>query len=482
MALDAHRFAASLVTTLTVMSAGMSGAQTAASQREALAAALETLITAGPAVHATHDAGEWLQLAVDEAISRGDAAIERLAVRAASPLRARITRPVTPTESLTALEINTHRVLKVPRPVGYSAQILVALDGAGFVQVGEARSEKTETWRVDTLLGRATGVPGVHTLRVRARLTFRDPARGGASWTELRDLPGLSYAVYDVTAQPTAGSLDVRALVYGPASINSRELDPLLPEEPFAVWLGNVLSTRRTKTDPPPDWMAHYCSERTAEAGTLPVTSAVCSVVYFQVRDFIGQIWFRTADVQPTDAGVRWERTAPPQFEGFVIKDSAPESRRLSLLTELLDTDPALRPVGDVAISPEDIVVTPPDPKAGAPFSVAITVRNQGSGDLFKVAVRVALATHPNDKGSSRQFVVDLAAHSSTEIKFEAALPQGYGVLLAHAMQLTEHSPFENWTPDPTPEDGCAFLIVNPRAAPPRHFESIVDASGCRGR
>jgi hypothetical protein len=186
--------------------------------------------------------------------------------------------------------------------------------------------------------------------------------------------------------------------------------------------------------------------------------------------------------VQMTDAGVKWERTTTPRFEGFVILESAPESGRLSLLPGVLDTDPALRPVGDVAIGPDDIVVTPSDPKAGAPFAVTITVRNQGSGDLFKVAVTVALATNPTTKGTSREFVVDVPAQSSTDITFEAALPEGYGALLAHAMQLSEHSPHESATPDPTPEDACAFVIVNRRAAPPRYLESIVNASGCRGR
>jgi hypothetical protein len=52
----------------------------------------------------------------------------------------------------------------------------------------------------------------------------------------------------------------------------------------------------------------------------------------------------------------------------------------------------------------------------------------------------------------------------------------------AHAMQMTEHSPFENWTPDPTPEDACAFRIVNPRTAPPRYLESLGDTSLCRGK
>ena len=299
----------------------------------------------------------------------------------------------------------------------------------------------------------------------------------------MRDLPELFYAVYDLTAQPTPGSVDVRAFVYGPASVASSEFDSGLGSEPFAVWLSGVLSARRTETDPDPLWVGRYCSERTAEAETAPVPTAICSVVYFQVRGVMGQVWFRTGDIRTTGDGVKWERVAPPRFEGFVIMESAPESQRLSALPVVLDTDPTLRPVGDVAISPDDLVVVPSDPKPGAPVSVTITVRNQGSGDLFKVSVQVILVSSLDDRGSTaRQFVVDLPAQGSTAIKFEAAFPLGYGVLSAVAMQLTDHSPFESSTADPTPEDACAFRVVNLRAAPKGYVELLPDMTQCRGK
>lgn len=105
--------------------------------------------------------------------------------------------------------------------------------------------------------------------------------------------------------------------------------------------------------------MSQYCSERTAEAGSRPDPTAVCSVVYFQVRGHIGQIWFRTGDVHVNDDGVAWIPLARPRFEGLMIQGSGPESQRLSVLPLLIDTDPALRPAGDVAIGPDDIVITP---------------------------------------------------------------------------------------------------------------------------
>jgi hypothetical protein len=148
----------------------------------------------------------------------------------------------------------------------------------------------------------------------------------------------------------------------------------------------------------------------------------------------------------------------------------------------VLDADPAFRPVGDIAIAPDDIVVQPDAPAPGAPVSVAITVRNQGLGDLFKVAVGVIYGVNPLERGTVRQFVVDVPAQGAAVVKLDAAFSSGYGFILAHGMQVGEHAPHDSWTPDPTPEDACAFRIVNRRAAPPRYVESLGDTSGCRGK
>src|SRR5215204_4134370 len=74
-----------------------------ASDRGALITALEALIATGEPRHTDHDAGQWLQFAVDEAIARGDREIERLAIRAASPLVAFVTPPVSSTRELLSI-------------------------------------------------------------------------------------------------------------------------------------------------------------------------------------------------------------------------------------------------------------------------------------------------------------------------------------------------------------------------------------------
>jgi hypothetical protein len=446
-------------------------------QREALLRALETLLATGDPEHATHDTGEWLQLAVDDAIVRGDIGVERIAIRAASPLTARIDSPVSATASPPFLELNSLTVLKLPRPLAYAARVFASLDGSEFVQMPDQVSGKRGGFRVDRL-GVAAVQPGFHHVRVRAHLTFGDSAE--PTWTEVRDLPQVFYALYDADAR---SENDARRFIHSPAAVPVREFDPLLGDEPFGGWLTTVLSKHGARRDSPPHWSSQYCSERTAEAGLRPIPTAICSLVHFGVENEIGQIWFRTAEIRTTDNGVEWVTASPPQFEGLVLLRGAPESQRLSALPLLLDTVPALRPTGDVAIAPDDILITPHNPKPGLPAAVTVTVRNQGQGDLHKALVYVAFGSTVTARGQTRQFVVDLPAQSSVEITLDAVFPQGFGFVMAHAMQIGEHAPQDSWNPDPTPEDACAFRIVNPRAAPPRYAESLRDQAGsCPGK
>ena len=230
------------------------------------------------------------------------------------------------------------------------------------------------------------------------------------------------------------------------------------------------------------EWASQYCSERPAEPGSRPDPTAVCSEVSFHAGGEVGQIWFRTADLHVNDDGVEWVPVVPPRFEGLVLWNSALESQRLSVLPQLLNTDRESRPIGDVAIAPADIVITPRAPKPGARAAVTVTVRNRGQGDLHKALVYVAFGSSLTDRGQTRRFVLDLGAQDSAEIALDAVFPEGFGFLLAHAMQISEYAPYDSWIQDPTPEDACAFVIVNPRTAPPGYAESLRHMSMCRGK
>lgn len=448
-------------------------------ERRALVAALESLIATGKHVHMTHDQGEWLQRTVDTAIARGDQEIERLAVRAASPLSASVDRPVSSSDDLAGIGFDAQNALRVRRPVPYTARIAASVDNREFVEVKTVQSGKSVGGRLDVVLPEAAARPGFHVVRLTAELTFGSGSPDTGGWTEARTLTPVSYAIYDANAESSA---PMRALVYGPALTHVREFDLLLGDEPFAEWLSGVLSKRRTKSDAGPYWSSQYCDERNGEAGLRVTPTGLCSVVNFGVGRDIGQIWFRTADIHETDQGIEWIPLSPAHFEGLVIRESAPQTR-LSSLPTLLDTTAAGRPAGDVSITPADIVVTPADPKPGAFASATISVRNIGDGDLYKVQVNVGFGVDPKSRPVWREFVVDIPAQQSTDLKLQVSFPNGYGFVMAHALQLSEHSPHDNPVPDPTPENSCAFRIVNGRLAPPKYVETLLgDAGGCNGK
>jgi hypothetical protein len=472
-------------TVLVLAAVTASGPRLAAQQgrdtsRADLVRALQTLIATGPTGHATHDEGEWLQLAVTDAITRRDAAVERLAVRAASPLRARIVSPVSGSDSAAHIEIDAQKVLTVPRPVPYVARIFASLDGAEFVRVADVQSGTTDHVRVTEALGPAARMPGFHTVQMHARLGF-SRTDDSTPWTESRKLPPLFYAVYD--GKPSAASIEVRALLEGPGSVSAHHFDPDLDDVPFNQWLVNTLAARGGNHDNAGAmWRSQYCSERTGETGLIPDVTAVCAVLDVQLGGNRGQIWFRTADIVVNSGVAVWRRTTPPRFEGFMLAGSAPESSRLSHLLALLDTDPEARPAGDLSVGPGDILIAPSSPRPGEPALVTITIRNQGAGDVLKALVQVIVATSVNE-AATRAFVVDVPARGTTAVKLQASFPQGYGVVSAVAMQETQHSPFESSTSDPTPEDACAYRVVNPQLTPAGFLQSFFPfGSGCRGK
>lgn len=451
------------------------------SDRRALVAALEALIATGEPRHTDHDSGESLQLAVDEAIARGDREIERLAVRAASPLSAFVSRPVSSTSDLPSISLAAGSMLRLSHPIPYRAQIYASVDGGEFVRTSVVHSGKSEGITIGRALPGPAGMPGFHVVQLTAHLTFRGTTQSGAAaaWTESRTLPPVFYGLYDPVAESSA---PMRALVYGPAVTPARQLDPLLGDEPFGAWLNAQLASNGGEKDSASDWRSEYCDARLGEAGARSAARAICAVVGFQARGEIGQIWFRTAELSETEKGPEWTRLTPPRVEGMVISNSSQQSGPLSLLPMLLAADRA-QPVGDVTISPADIVITPATFQAGALIDVKITVHNAGDGDLHKAVVDITLGTDLGSRGTSRHFVVDIPAHESTDLKVQGAFPAGYGYVLAHALQLGEHGPHQDWVPDPTPENACAIMVANPRRAPANYLETLlIDAGGCSGQ
>ena len=445
--------------------------------RTALVHALERLIATGEPHDVGHDDGELLQESVDDAIRRGDAQIERLATRAATPLVVRVARPVASVQAPPSLDINASSVLKLARPAEYTARIEGSVDGGRFVQLATVKSGANSNARIDTGPARRRALaPGFHHISLRARLRFTPPDGQATEWTETRDLPSVAYAVYDENVKDPA---DARAFLFGHLVATAQHFDAQLPAVPLGRWVEQTLRPRVGPDRPSIVWVMQFCDERTSEAGTAPRTGSLCSVGYFGPRGVIGQLWFRTGRISETQNGFAWERELPI-FEGISMHEGGADLGALSALSDLLDAVSESRPRGDVSIAPNDIVITA---GAGTSGSATITLRNQGDVALHRVFVDVAVAAQPTDDGGrSRHFVIDIPARGSTDVTLPVIFPAGYGVVAVTAMQATEHGTYSDWMSfDPTPEDAVAFRIFNVQAAPAGYLNIIREACGCRG-
>lgn len=163
-------------------------------------------------------------------------------------------------------------------------------------------------------------------------------------------------------------------------------------------------------------------------------------------------------------------------FEGIRLRGREYES--LAALPGLLSTPPEDWPSGDVSVAPEEMTIS----VSRGTVHVKAVVRNNGSQPLPGVALVVGIGTG-RERGINRQLVVDLLAFASKTIDVELPLLDRYGTVFLQALQIGgEHGPFESWSPDPTPEDGVAFRIVNPRQAPPGYVEWVrKQCVPCRG-
>lgn len=168
--------------------------------RARLITALERLMMTGEPHQTSVDDGQLLQLAVDDAIRGGDAEVERLAVRAAAPLFAAVSSPLIKTGQPATLGIGSRQVLKVPRPIPFEAIVDVSVDGHDYWEAGTLNNSKGSS--VSAKLPDYALAPGVHRVRVRARMTFS--GRQSVRWKEERLLPEVTYAVYD-PREPSGG-------------------------------------------------------------------------------------------------------------------------------------------------------------------------------------------------------------------------------------------------------------------------------------
>jgi hypothetical protein len=451
-----------------LVAAPAAGQDASTGSRARLIAALERLMATGEPHQTSVDDGQLLQLAVDDAIRSGDTEIERLAVRAAAPLFAAVSNPLLKVGQPASLGIGSRQVLTVPRPVPFEAIIHVSVDGHDYTEAGPLNSSKGSS--VTAKLPDYALAPGVHHVRVRARMTFG--SRQSPRWAEERQLPDVTYAVYD-PSEPSSGAAP---LLLAPAAISAAALDRNLPDMPTGTWLAAVL--KRAEAKRPAEWLMHYCVERTRKAVSPPVGGGdMCAVAYFEAKGDILRAWFRTGSIRFAEAGPVWT-VDPPSFEGIDASQSGTALAALSALPALLDTPRESWPTADLAIAATDIMVETPRPDWAI---ITVTVRNNGPIAVHRAQVLVSAGSDPASRVLPRIVTVDVPGHGTAEVRVESALPAPYGFVVAQAIHISDRSPHDRWTFDPTPLDACAFRLVNASLAPSGYIRSLDRSSGCVG-
>jgi hypothetical protein len=439
------------------------------SQRERVIAALERLMHYGVPLHTSHDEGAWLQRAVDAAFASSDRQIQELAQRAATPLVPHFSAPVLSSDAPLSVGITRPVVLTLPRPVEYTAEIFVSVDGGEAFHAGAAPKPGSG---MNIPLPDIARAPGLHHVRMQARIVYKG---AGVPRSEVRNLHELTYAVYDPSRDY---AYDARVFIQSPAGTRANRYSEALPDEPFARWLDAEIA-RHGKAPYPVHWTPQYCSERTQERGTTPGRRDLCSVAYFSVNGNIGEIWFRTGRVELTDTEVKWLAEAPT-FEALKLQGGGATSEYddLAVLPGLLAMDPSAWPRADVSVAPEDVRIA----RIGSQVDVVAVVRNSGDVGVRGVQVMVDATVH-GKRGFDRTYIVDVPPRGSAEIRTRIPFSAPYGVVVVHAMQISEHGPHDSWHPDPTPQDAVAFRVINPERAPKDYVSSLVAMCGypCRG-
>lgn len=429
--------------------------------RDNIVRLLQQLVATGYPLDNAHDDGEWLQAAVAYAIHMRDREIEHLAIRAAFPIRARVTRPVSAIGAPAGIEILSYKVLTLPKPVAYSASFEASLDGGPYVDVGAQASGTHGGIRLEQL-GAGALRPGTHLVRLRAFLVFGDPEQ--PFHTETRELAPIAYALYDETRAQQA---DARWFIESPVTLAASDIDPLLPQQPFYLWLSRALATRAELAEPWM-WTSRYCSELTEEHHGTHDAGGICTVIPFSNGASIGQIWFRTGHVEISEAGATWYPAERPWFEALFLSGGRAVSR-LSALPSLLD-QPYEEYPRDRTLAVPEIVVTPAAPKRGAPAKLTVTLYNSGEVALQNVLVEV-VQVDGETSGGMRHFVIDIPAFSYQSVSLDVTFRSGYGLVFALPF-IKGHGLVHDVLGLPL-EGTCVIHSVNPAAAPRDYIAKI---------
>ena len=467
------RWIAALLAALALSIPDLPQAPAEPTDRARVIAALERLIATGEPRHNSHDDGQWLQEEVDRAFAQNDAELLRLAKRAAQPLVVSLSSVISSTRSLPWLSVQTLPVLAVRGGGQYRADLVVSVDGGEAVRLAMPPAG-SNGGIIDELLPRQASIPGRHTLRFTAQLTFADQTLG----VETRELPEVVYGIYQADSVDAAS---VRSFIDAARNANVRELDSSLPDAPFGAWLEAVAkSAPNADFEPAHDyvWEVRYCDERLGEERAYSAVGDLCAVALFAVADGhngIGQIWIRTGRIERVEGNIRWSAAAP-SVEAIQLRTT--DLGRLSELAPMLALPASSWPAPDISVLPEEILLR----REGDVVHAQAIVRNSGPAAAHDVQIHLT-ASKDGVKRSSRTFIRAVPAKGFIEVTADLETREPYGEVMLHALQISEHVRRERWTPDPTPDDEAAFRVFGTDLAPRGYALKLRDMCGygCRG-
>ncbi len=444
------------------------------SGRARVIAALERLILTGEPRHNSHDDGQWLQEEVDRAFEQNDAELLRLAKRAAQPLVVSLSSVVSSTRSLPWLSVQALPVLAVRGGGKYQADIMVSVDGGEAVRLAMPPAD-SNAGPLDELLPRQASIPGRHTLRFTAQLTFADQTLG----VETREIPEVVYGIYQADSVEAAS---VRSFITcGAERQSSASSIPLSPRRHSAHGcrrsrrrLRTRSSNRRTNTSGKSTTVTNGWREERAYSAV----GDLCTVAHLGVADGhngIGRIWIRTGRIERVEGNIRWTAAAP-SVEAIQLRTT--DVARLSELPSMLAVPASSWPAPDISVFPEDIRLT----RERDVVHVEAIVRNGGTAAAHDVQIHLT-SSRDAVKRSTRTFIRTIPANGFIEVTADLDTRDAYGEVMLHALQLSEHVRLQRWTPDPTPEDGAAFRVFGADLAPPGYVVKLRDMCGygCRG-
>lgn len=434
--------------------------------RARLVDALERLLRTGEPRHATHDEGQELDDALKLALASGaDAELQALATRASAPIVPWIWRPLSSRTRPGALHVRAERVLSLPWPVDYAADIDARIDGGPWQALFRVRSGSSDTRPISSLPA-AARTPGFHTLALRARIRY-EALPVALNSRETRELPPVHYGIWG----SAAGARDpVRPFFDAAAAVSAATLDAAMPDVPLTSWLRELPQDAREPAAL--DWRAEWCGmhESLSDEGLVPGDVCVVARRGGPRRGTHAEIWVKAGKLRPDGGAPRWTRAQPSLVGAYVYNGVTRTRASLASVADLLTMPDEEWPIARLVVNAAGISIGSPTIVPNTPTPLRILIANMGDADVHGIGIHVIAASEDDLPAMRRTFVRSIRAGGSIEIETTVTFPARYGVV--EVMLVPDHTDIAPRIDDAR-ENHTAVAVVNPRAAPPGYLERV---------